>query len=32
MKEGINIKTAVILVLATIILLLQVFWKIEIDE
>lgn len=29
MKEGINIKTAVILVLATIILLLQVFWKID---
>ena len=27
MKEGINLKTAVILLLATIIVLLQVFWK-----
>ena len=29
MKEGINIKTGVILVLASIIVLLQVFWKYE---
>lgn len=29
MKEGINIKTAVILILAVMILLLQVFWKID---
>ena len=27
MKEGINFKTAVILILATLIVLLQVFWK-----
>ena len=27
MKEGINLKTAVILILATFIVLLQVFWK-----
>ena len=27
MKEGINIKTAIILLLATVIVLLQVFWK-----
>lgn len=27
MKEGINLKTAIILLLATIIVLIQVFWK-----
>lgn len=27
MKEGINLKTAIILLLATVIVLLQVFWK-----
>ena len=29
MKEGINIKTSIILLLATTIVLLQVFWKID---
>ena len=29
LKEGINLKTAVILVLATVIVTLQVFWKID---
>ena len=29
MKEGINIKTAVLLALGTIIVILQVFWQIE---
>lgn len=28
-KEGINLKTAVILVLASVIVILQVFWKLE---